>query len=283
MLAGRAPRPDRADEVAVTRNFETAYHVGPGDRIPMVQVDAKSGEPVRDANGKPLVRSFTVTGVEVSFDEVIPIAPNDSYPQVFATPALASRFPSESQLNYDGTLVKLRPGASASKFRSDVQSLARKHPETGGPIIADEIDHHARVQRAIQPEALALGVFALLVAVAGLLAIAQILSRRIFLDGNDYPTLRSLGMSEQQLVAVGAIRGLAVALGGGVLAVLIAYLASPSMPIGPARIAEPSPGFAFNAAILGPGFALILLSIVGIGALAGWRAARSATATATGS
>jgi putative ABC transport system permease protein len=279
MLSGRAPRPDRADEVAVTRAFQQRFHVGPGDQIRMVQISPASGRTVFDTQGRPMTRTFTVTGVEVTFDEVIPIAPNDAYPQVFGTPALAHPFAARGQLDYDGTLVRLRPGASPARFRADVERLVRRHPEAGGHLVADEFDHHARVQRAIRPEALALAIFALLTAIAGLLAIAQILSRRIFLDASDYPTLRSLGMSEQQLVAVGAIRGTVVAIGGGILAVLIAFLASPLMPIGPARIAEPNPGFELNVAILGVGFVVILLSIVGVGALAGWRAARSAGTT----
>src|SRR5207253_6213833 len=122
------------------------------------------------------------------------------------------------------------------RFRSEVQDLARR--EHVSYFLADQRDHHARVQEAIRPEAIALGIFALLAAVAGLLAIAQVLSRRVFLDGLDYPTLRSLGMSEQQLTTVGLVRGAMVAVSGGVIAVVIAILASPLMPIGPARIAE---------------------------------------------
>ena len=44
---------------------------------------------------------------------------------------------------------------------------------------------------------------------------------------------------------------------GAVIAVGIAVAASPLMPIGPARSAEPSPGVEVNLAILGAGFVLI--------------------------
>ncbi|HYB86123.1 MAG TPA: FtsX-like permease family protein, partial [Streptosporangiaceae bacterium] len=49
----------------------------------------------------------------------------------------------------------------------------------------------------------------------------------------------------------------AVTFVGAVIAVGIAVAASPLMPIGPARSAEPSPGVEVNLAILGAGFALI--------------------------
>src|SRR5207248_9785882 len=224
--------------------------------------------------------TFDVTGVEVSFDELVPIAPQDSEPQMLGSQALARQFPQESMLNYDGLLVRLKPGASADAFKAGVLRIFAQHPETRGHQIADEIDHNARVQSAIRPEAIALAIFALLAAVAGLLAIAQILSRRIFLDASEYPTLRHLGMSRDQLVTLAVIRGLLLGAAGAIVAVAIAILASPLMPIGPARIAEPNPGIETNWAVLGIGLVAIVLSIAGIAALAGWRASRATTMVA---
>jgi putative ABC transport system permease protein len=275
MLSGRAPRPSRANEVAVSLSFHNMFHVGAGDRLVTYQVSPANGKPVLGADGRPIRQILDVTGVEVSFDEIVPIAPQDSLPQVFATPALARRFPRKSMLNYDGLVVRLRPGADVTKFRTEVQRLFQEHPESGGHQIADEIDHGARVENAIRPEAIALAIFALLASLAGLLAIAQILSRRIFLDGSDYPTLRFLGMSRNQLVTVAAIRGMLLGAAGGLVAVAVAILASPLMPIGPARIAEPHRGFEANLAILGIGFGVLVLSIGTVAAFAGWRAARA--------
>ena len=70
--------------------------------------------------------------------------------------ALARQFPQESMLNYDGLLVRLKPGASADAFKAGVLRIFAQHPETRGHQIADEIDHNARVQSAIRPEAIAL-------------------------------------------------------------------------------------------------------------------------------
>src|SRR5207302_7731244 len=181
MLEGRAPRRDRPFEAAASLTFAEKYNLHAGDRVSFLEVNNTTARLARRPDGQPVRYMLRITGVEVSFDEIIPIAPQDSLPQLFATPALARRFPDRSQLNYDGTLVKLRPGADPGVFRQDVQRLGRKHPEAGTVVFADEIDHHARVQQAIRPEAITLAIFALLTSVAGLLGIAQILSRRIFL------------------------------------------------------------------------------------------------------
>src|SRR5205823_1350780 len=140
--------------------FQRQFHVGTGDRIQLYRVDAQSGKPVLGPDGKPLGRTFDVTGVEVSFDEVVPIAPQDSEPQMLGSQALARQFPQESMLNYDGLLVRLKPGASADAFKAGVLRIFAQHPETRGHQIADEIDHNARVQSAIRPEAIALAIFA---------------------------------------------------------------------------------------------------------------------------
>src|SRR5207302_8801906 len=64
---------------------------------------------------------------------------------------------------------------------------------------------------------------------------------------------------------------------GAILAVVLALAASPLMPIGPARIAEPNPGLSVNWAVLGlggVGTVLLLLARVA------WPALRLASAPA---
>ena len=63
---------------------------------------------------------------------------------------------------------------------------------------------------------------------------------------------------------------------GAIVAVAIAIAASPLMPIGPARLAEPHPGVEVNLAILGAGFAAIALLPLAVLLPPAWRAARQA-------
>ena len=65
----------------------------------------------------------------------------------------------------------------------------------------------------------------------------------------------------------------AAAAAGAVIAVAIAVAASPLMPIGPARLAEPGPGASADVTVLGLGAAAmvaLLRGAVGLGGVAGW-------------
>jgi hypothetical protein len=62
-----------------------------------------------------------------------------------------------------------------------------------------------------------------------------------------------------------------VSVGAAVLGVVIAFLASPLMPIGLARVAEPYPGFSFDALVLGMGSAAAIVATGAIAAVSVWR------------
>ena len=94
-------------------------------------------------------------------------------------------------------------------------------------------------------------------ALIALAVIGQLLSRQLGLDSAEYPVLSALGMSRATLAALSLARLALVTAAGAVLAVVIAIAASPLMPIGPARLAEPHPGVDVNLAVLGAGLALI--------------------------
>jgi MFS family permease len=103
-----------------------------------------------------------------------------------------------------------------------------------------------------------------------------VVARRVSLDADEYPALTAIGMSRRQLFATTMTRVALIAATGSVLAVVGAVLASPLLPIGPARLAEPSRGFAFNWAILGLGGLAILALVVALAAIPAWRATRAA-------
>src|SRR5207245_2011354 len=80
------------------------------------------------------------------------------------------------------------------------QAIARRLPETGGNLlIADEADQAVKVNHAIRPQAVALGLFAALTALTALFALGQALSRRLFLASTDNHVLRALGLTQGQL------------------------------------------------------------------------------------
>jgi hypothetical protein len=102
---------------------------------------------------------------------------------------------------------------------------------------------------------------------------AATISRQLVLDSRWFGVQRALGMTRGQLAAVSIARVGTVTVAGGCLAVAVAIAASPLMPIGPARLAEPAPGIDVNLAILAAGFAVIVLAPLAVVAPAAWTAA----------
>jgi ABC-type lipoprotein release transport system permease subunit len=219
-------------------------------------------------------------GLVVARDNEVPVNALASSPTLVATPALLRQFQSDVQTYetytaFDGGFVRLKPGASRSAFSRDAQELATHYPETGAPdqpiFVADEHEQAAAVEHAIRPQAAALALFSLLAALSALFVLGQILSRQLFLAADENPTLMALGMGRNQLFALGLAEAGIVATAGAVLAAVIAALASPYTPIGPARIAEPHPGFAINWAILGIGLLATVALLVARVAWPAWR------------
>lgn len=88
--------------------------------------------------------------------------------------------------------------------------------------------------------------------------------------------LRAVGATRLPLLALSLARLAVVTVGGAVIAVVIAVAASPMMPVGPARLAEPAPGTEVNLAILAVGAAIIALAPLLALVPAAWRAAGEA-------
>jgi hypothetical protein len=173
----------------------------------------------------------------------------------------------------DAANVRLRPGASLASFRAAASVLARRYPSAGGLSFVNLAPQQAAAQQAIRPAAIALAVFA---ALAGLLALAvlcPLIGRQLILDAAEFPTLRALGMTRATLLALSLARAAAVTCGGALVAAGIAIAASPLMPVGAARLADPSPGAQVNFAALGAGLIVTALAPLALVFPVAWRAA----------
>jgi len=281
VLQGRMWNPHRADEVVVSPQFAALARVGPGDRVHMVGIpdDAQGNEDL----GHAFPLTFLVTGIVLFDNQVVPVSSTDRLPQLLLTPAFFHSRAGATTPGADGAYVRLRPGTDIGAFDRALDRLAGRFPQTGGqPFIANLSDEHAQVQAAIHPEAVALELFALVAGVIGLAVMVQALGRQLVLDSADYPVLRALGMSRTDQALMAVAKTAAISAGGAVVAVVLAFLASPLMPIGPARLAEPAPGLSADVAVLGAGLAAVaVLPLLGV-LPAAWRLARQASRWSTG-
>ncbi|HWW55186.1 MAG TPA: FtsX-like permease family protein, partial [Acidimicrobiales bacterium] len=111
---------------------------------------------------------------------------------------------------------------------------------------------------------------------ASALVIGQALSREAWEAAGEFTILRSLGFTRAELLLAATTPTALIALGGGLIAVVAAVLASPLGPTGPARSAEPHPGVAVNVAVLGMGLALMLALVLAQVIVSAWSATRPA-------
>ena len=123
--------------------------------------------------------------------------------------------------------------------------------------------------------ATALRLFALVVALAGVIAVTQIVARMQQAASTDDRTLGALGTSQRsRWIRLVAPAGLA-AVAGTLLGLVAAFPASALFPVGLARKAEPHPGIAADGRTLllgGAGAVVLLMVVIGLPAL--WRVRR---------
>ena len=277
VLAGRLPRADQADEIALDQNGAARLHLHVGSTLPMVALpDTPPGSRGNAAGTRKLTERLV--GIVVTRSSVDPVTDLDKIPVIFATPALWHRL-GPAYRAFDGAYVRLRPGTTAGEFGREAQSLARRFPGTGGQIfVGDEGAQVATVQRAIRPEAISLALFALILAVTTLLIVGQAAVRQLGAAAADHATLAALGMTRAQLTAAGMMEVGTAGAVGAVAAVAAAVAASPLMPIGLARLAEPDPGISAAGTMLATGAVAIVVLLLAWIAWPAWRLASARAA-----
>ena len=204
-------------------------------------------------------------------------ATTDPYPigKVLLTPAFDRVYGFDSRYFDYFLSVRLRHGAAdLAAFREAVLRLGERIGPGGTPGVDAEQDAAAKIERSIHHQAQALRLAAAVGALLAFVLLAQALARVASFSQLKNPTLRALGMTPEQLVAVGVARAAAIALPAAALAAGIAFALSPLSPIGLARELEPHPGFAFDALALALGSAVVFVAVLLAGAYAASRAAR---------
>ncbi len=271
ILAGQPLNPADPRAVMVNQQMASMQHTGPGGTIRLFAQASGQGR-----HGPAAVR-FRVAAVAVFNSQIIP-AVSGGHAIALISPAFLRHARAAGLTDGYAALVRLTPGADAARFLRRAQALAGRYPGTGKISAVFAADAAAATERSIRPDAVALALFAALAGLVTLVVIGQLLRRQLMLESDWFGVLRALGMARRELAVLSLARAALATLGGGVLAVLIAVAASPLMPIGPARIAEPAPGLTANLAYLAVGFALVTLMPLAVVMPAAWAAARRAGA-----
>ena len=265
LLAGRPPRPGRPGEAMVDQLAAARLGLHVGSPLVLALFAGDDPRPARRLTER-------VTGIMVTRGSVVPVTDSDRS-SLIVTSAALFRALGPSYEGADGATVKLRPGASPARVTTAAQALTRRYPATQGQAaVADESAQAAAVQRSIRPQAVALALFALCLAITALVVTGQLVNRLIRNAAVGVRALAAMGMTRPQLQAAALVQVVTAATVGAVLACGTAVAASPLMPIGPARLAEPAPGVSVDGVVLGVGTVGIVLLMLAWTAWPAWRA-----------
>jgi ABC-type antimicrobial peptide transport system permease subunit len=273
VVAGRIFNPADPRAVMINQQLADRAHLRPGGTLRLIGYPQRGPSP-DIAHAERLV--FRVSAIVVFTGQIVSAAGERParwllLSQTFARTRQAASFNPAG----GGASVLLRPGAGAAAFARGATALAARY-RVGKTDVINLATDHAANQRAIRPQAAALAVFAALAGLIALAIIGQLLTRQLALDSAEFPILRALGMTRSRLAALSLAKAAVVTITGAAAAAGVAIAASPLMPIGPARAAEPSPGIEVNLAILGAGFAVIAVAPLLLVAPAAVRAATRA-------
>ncbi len=268
----------RPDEVVATSRAAATLHLHVGSRLP-VGIWA----PSPPGGLPPFYRKLdlTVTGIGLVSTQVVQ---DDIDSQrtgfLIGTPALDREFvPCCVATSYVG--LRLANGGHDAAVGQEYVNLTKTSPYFAGGAaqllqlleVYDTSAIEAEAQRAIRPEAIALGVFGLIAALAALIIGAQSISRQLRAAGNDAEILRALGAGPAAATADGVLGILAAVVAGALLAVAIAIGLSPFSLFGPVRQAEPGRGIYLDWTVLALGALVLVLVLGGAAAVIGYRQA----------
>ena len=241
LVAGRIPDQSDPGEALASTTFADDSGVRVGSVIQILeptpaqlsQVAAQNRPPSPGQLAKVPRRSVRVTGLVVTENE-FPAGGGNRY-DLFPTRAYAAAYDPHTEVA-TFYYVKLRHGATdQAAFDSQLRPL--------GSLGAEDLDvEAAAVQRAITPQVVGWWVLAGLIALAGLVVLAQAAARQFSTDTEDHDALSALGFQGRQFVLLGLARALVIGLAGAAGAVALAGALSPLTPVGEARLAAADPG-----------------------------------------
>jgi ABC-type antimicrobial peptide transport system permease subunit len=272
IVAGRMFSATAADEAVIDPQLASMEHLKPGDTLRLLGIPGNTPQGPDLKGAFPL--NVRVTAIAVFDDQVVPVTATNRLPLVLFSPGFTRTSAATKTFYLAEGGVRLRRGADPAAFIPAAKAVERKYPQAEGDftIFTNLTEETAATERGIRPEAVALAVFAALAGLISLAVLGQLLARQLALDATEFPVLRAVGMTRRSLLALSAARLALVTVPGALLAVVIAVAASPLMPIGAARVAEPDPGVQADVAVLVIGFAVIAVAPL---ALLAWPAARA--------
>ena len=264
-VVGRMADPRRADEFVTTTVGARALGWHVGQVVPMgVYSSNQFGLPgFGTPSVAPLRRiDMKLVGLVVFNNQVIEDDADRLPTDVLFTPALTRTLITSAAVNGTWYAMQLAHGTSIPAVEERLIHLLPSGSDANFTVTSIT---ETKVERAVKPESIALGVFGVIAGLAALAIGALAISRELRSAEADLSVLRALGASPAMTVADGLVGVLGAIVAGALLAVVLAISLSPLSPLGPIRAVYHGPAIAVDWTVLGFG---LLVLIGGLGATA---------------
>jgi ABC-type lipoprotein release transport system permease subunit len=281
IFKGRVFNEKAADEAVVSPSFVAHNHKGVGDTVTLL-LPTPSELAASETGGTGALSGPRVTlhivGVGRSPWFIDPV---DSTGGLLFSPGVTAKYfrniigdPAKpQQQQFVNALVRLRGGeGDLARFREDVAKVTGRSDID----IWNLPEQNRAVARHVTFETRCLVAFAAAAFVAALFLVGQAIARYAAAAATELQTLRALGMTPGQAVAIAAAGPTLSGMLAAVMAGVGAWIASEWMPMGTAAHAEPSPGRSIDWVVFGPSIPVIALLVAAASSAAAWLTLRSA-------
>jgi putative ABC transport system permease protein len=261
VLSGRLPNPMNAHQVAVTADAAQLLHLHLGSKFPLGVVGDKQSL----SNCQECIPTFrtvvTVVGIVTNSAGLV-VDDTDRSSTIIATPAFTKPL---LKCCADPTISFVRISGGTRNLAAVEAEIGRILPKRIPQLFTPTSStSEATAQRVIRPDAIALGIFGLIVSLVTLIIALQLLGRQLRLAADELEVVRALGGTPTMTSLDGLIGVVGAVVAGSVLAGVVAFLLSPLAPIGPVRPVYPTPGLALDGEVLGIGVLLLVVLLTGI-------------------
>ncbi len=272
-IEGRLPNSERDDEFMTTALGAHLMGVRLGQVVPVGLYTQEQAN--LSGFGTPQVPpaqrfNMKLVGI-IAFNNQVVEDDTDRLPtNVVYTPAFTRLIPNDAT---QGTWYGIQLDHPAHSLSSIEEALLHVLPPGAVGNFSVTATTEAKVERAVRPESIALGVFGLIAALATLATALPIISRLLRSTESDREVLRALGAGPATTLVDGLGGILTSIVVGSLLACVVAVVLSPVAPLGPIRSVFHPGGINFDWTVLGGGFGLLVLGLVAASLVIGLRTA----------
>jgi putative ABC transport system permease protein len=276
LLRGHLADPARTDEIVINEAATATFDLGVGSRAPIVSLGADElgsllggrYDQLTFHGPRPVLRVVGVVRTRLDLGHA-----GYARNYALATPAFYQRYGSQIGAFTPQLDVRLKPGTSVASFLVRAKDVvSRVDPAAGtqfnGRALADGL---RSVRDASHVQALALALVAVAAALAGLLALTQLVVRSVTAMSDDFPALDAIGLSRWGRAGLAAGSVVPAVVTGTGLGVAAAIAGSRLFPTAVARRTGPPPGFSADLTVLVAGAAVIVAVVAGAAGVAAYR------------